>query len=123
MGFARLGLFSVVLGGAAAALMLFIPDRQWLFPVFVLMSLSIAGNAISLGAITMEFGKVDRLPTFVALSGTLLGFPALAAPLIGGWILELFSFNTLFLTAIVFSASAWLLLKTGVRDPRVGSRS
>ena len=41
------------------------------------------------------------------------------APIIGGWILDLFGFSALFAVALVFSFSGLILLRLGVRDPRV----
>ncbi len=119
LGHKWLGEFTTVLGAAALVLMLFLPGPGWLYPVFILMNLSMAGMHISRSCITMEFGGLDKLPTFTALSGTLLGLPTLLAPIIGGWILDLFGFSALFAAALVFSLSGLVLLRLGVRDPRV----
>ena len=119
LGHKWLGEFTTVLGVAALVLMLFLPGSGWLYPVFILMNLSLAGMRISRSCITMEFGGLDKLPTFTALSGTLLGVPTLLAPIIGGWVLDSFGFSALFAVALVFSLSGFVLLRLGVRDPRV----
>jgi MFS family permease len=119
LGHKWLGEFTTVLGGAALILMLFLPGPGWLYPVFILMNLSLAGMRISRSCITMEFGGLDKLPTFTALSGTLLGVPTLLGPIIGGWVLDSFGFSTLFAVALVFSFAGLILLRMGVRDPRV----
>jgi MFS family permease len=108
-----------ILGAGAAALMLFIPNPNWLFPVFILMNLSLAGLRISRMSITMEFGSLDKLPTFVALSNTLLAVPMLLAPVAGGWIIDIFGYRWLFIVAITFYMIGWFMLWRGVQDPRI----
>jgi MFS family permease len=119
LGHKWLGEFATLLGGAALVLMLFIPAPGWLYPVFIMMNLSLTGTQISRACITMEFGGLDKLPTFTALSGTLLGVPTLLAPILGGWVLDLFGFSTLFAAALGFSLCGLMLLHIVVRDPRI----
>ena len=90
-----------------------------MYPAFILMNLSMAGIQISRASITMEFGGIDRLPTYTALSGTILGVPTLIAPVIGGWILDLFGYRVLFLAALALSLAGWAVIRLRVRDPRV----
>lgn len=112
-----------ILGAAAAAFMLFIPNPNWLFPVFILMNLSLAALRISRMSITMEFGNLDKLPTFVALFNTLLAVPMLLAPVAGGWIIDVFGYRWLFILGITFYLIGWFMLWKGVRDPRMQRRS
>ncbi len=110
---------SILLGAASLVLMLFIPGEGWMYPAFILMNLSMAGIHISRASITMEFGGIDRLPTYTALAGTILGIPTLLGPVAGGWILDLFGYRTLFVTALILSLAGWALIRLRVRDPRV----
>jgi len=114
---------AAILGAGAAAFMLFISNPNWLFPVFILMNLSLAGLRISRMSMTMEFGSLDKLPTFVALSNTLLAVPMLVAPIAGGWIIDVFGYRWLFIVAITFYLIGWFMLWKGVQDPRVRRRS
>ncbi len=121
-GHAWLGKAAALLGAAAAGIMLLAPNSLWLFPVMVLMNLSLSCVRISRPSIIMEFGKGQRLPTFMALSNTLLAIPTLAAPVLGGLIIEIFDYRSLFVLGISFSCAAMIVLRFGVRDPRVTSR-
>jgi MFS family permease len=110
---------SALLGAGAALMMLLLPGPLWLYLVFILMNLSIAGLSISRMSLIMEFGGAERLPTFVALANTLLALPILLAPVMGGWVIEGLGYRWLFLLAVALAGSGWLLLMRGVRDPRV----
>ena len=68
----------------------------------------------------MDLGAGGRVPTYVALTTTLLAAPALAAPIAGGWLIELVDFRPVFAAGVVLALLGWLLLRLGVADPRVG---
>ena len=119
LGHKWLAEMSAVLGIGALLLMLVIPGPLWLFPVFIMANLSVTGRNIAVTCISMEIGGVDRLPTYTALSGTLLGIPTLIAPVLGGWVLDLLGFPLLFTLALVFALAGLIVLRFGVRDPRM----
>ena len=123
LGHKSLCSFSSLMGAAAAVMMVFAQGSGWLFPAFILLNLSRSGIRIARPAIIMEFGEPGRVPTFTALSSTLLALPTLLAPLAGGWLIEMIDYRTLFFVAAAFSVSSWLLLTFGVRDPRVSKQS
>jgi MFS family permease len=110
---------TAVLGVSALALVLVAPGPLWLYPVFIAMNLSHVGMLIAINCITMEFGGIDRLPTYTAISGSLFGIPMMLAPVLGGWILDQFGFKILFTTAIVFSLLGLVTMIRAVRDPRI----
>lgn len=114
--------FSALLGVFALVIMLFMPSVVWMYGVFLMMNLSLAGIKISRAAITMEFGNLDQMPTFVALSGTLLGVPTFFAPIIGGAILDAFGYATLFSVALIISVCGVVVFHFWVKDPRVRRR-
>ena len=122
MGHKFLAELSCLFGMAALALMLFIPSVNWIYLVFLLLNLGMSGLKISRGAITMEFSTEEQMPTFVALSGTLIGLPTFVAPIVGGGVLDAFGYTPLFATALVFSVVGVLVLKFKVNDPRVRRR-
>ncbi len=119
MGHKFLAELSCLFGMAALVLMLVIPSVNWIYLVFLLLNLGMSGLKISRGAITMEFSTEGQMPTFVALSGTLVGVPTFIAPIAGGAVLDAFGYTPLFATALVFSLIGVLVLKYKVRDPRV----
>jgi len=113
---------AALLGAASVLLMLFVAGKGWLYPVFVLMNLSLAGLAVSRMSITMEFSGLDRMPTFTAIAGTVFAFPVLLAPVIGGWILDAAGFRALFTCGLLLYLAGWALVRFRVRDPRVHRR-
>ena len=110
---------SALIGAAALIILLFAPNQSWMYPIFTLMNLSFSAFMISRNSITLEFGGSDKIPTFSALTGTLLALPTLLAPIIGGWILDFFGFRTLFILALAISIIGWGILRFWVQDPRI----
>ncbi len=117
-----LGELSTWMGIAALVLMLLIRGEAGLYPVFILMNLSMAGMQVSRSCITMEFGKAEKLPTYTALAGTLLALPTLLAPVLGGSILDAAGYPPLFWTALALSVVGWASLRWRVEDPRMSGR-
>ena len=58
----------------------------------------------------------------MAVTTTLLAFPALVAPILGGWLIDLMGFRPVFVAGAVLAVLGWLLMRTGVADPRVKPR-
>ncbi len=110
---------STVLGLAALGVVLCLPSRGWLYLVFVLANLSVAGLGITRAGITMEFGSLRELPTYTALSGTLLAFPTLLAPVIGGWIIDGVGYTALFVSALSATVVGLVYASVGVVEARV----
>ena len=67
----------------------------------------------------MEFCDSDKLPTYTALSNTLLAVPLLLAPVLGGGIIKILSYQWTFILAAFFYAAGWLVLHGLVEDPRL----
>ena len=122
MGHKFLTELSCLFGIGALILILFIPSVNWIYPVFLLLNLSISGLRISRGVISMEFSGEGQMPTFVALTGTLLGIPTFFAPIAGGAILDVFGYPVLFIISLVFSIAGLLVMRYRVQDPRVTRR-
>ncbi len=112
-----------LLGIGSLLLVLLIQSGVWLVPVFILMSLSFFGLQVTRNTITMEFCHEDELPTFVALSSTILGIPTLLAPIIGGWIIESFGYLPMFLSALGITVAGMVIMHYGVTDPRKNRKS
>lgn len=107
-----------ILGIASILIMLVLPGPYWLLLVFALATLSVSGRKVALFAVTMEFGRIEKLPTYTAVAGTLLSIPTLLAPILGGWSVELFGYLPSFVIALVLSLVGTVMTVGGMRDPR-----
>jgi MFS family permease len=109
---------SALLGAGALVLVMLAPGSLWLFPVFMLMNGAVSSMFVAGQGITMEFGGPGNLPTYVALANTILAFPILVAPILGGWLADTVGFQNLFVVALVLSLLGWAAMRWAVRDPR-----
>ncbi len=112
----------LIAGSVAAALSSLMawgaPSTGWLYPAFILSGLAnVAYWTIGM-AITMEFGSEENRPTYIGLSNTLVAPFTIIAPLIGGWIAQVASFQTTFMVSAVGGLAIAALLFCLVRDPR-----
>jgi MFS family permease len=110
--FSIAGLFSI----------LFIRSIWGLFIVFGILSFAHSGEYISDQNFAMEFGSEDNRPTYIGLSKTLTGPFFLVAPILGGSIIQLWGYNSMFMVALMLSISAFIIIKFFVNDPRDSSQ-
>ena len=115
-----LGKFGAMVGCLAALGIIIAPRQAWMYAVFMLANLSRECLNVSRQSITMEFCDTDKLPTYTALSNTLLAVPLLLAPVLGGGIIKILSYQWTFILAALFYAAGWLVLHGLVEDPRLG---
>jgi MFS family permease len=66
----------------------------------------------------MEFGTESERPTYIGMSKTLTGPFLLVAPIIGGWLVQMWGYQAMFLVAFLFSLLAFGTVKFFVVDPR-----
>ena len=107
-----------LIGITGVLLILVAPNELWLYAVYMLMSVSTAGVAVAGSSIILEFCPSDDVPTFSALSSTLLAIPILVAPVFGGWLVDAFGYRPLFVTALGFALLGLAVLRWAVREPR-----
>ncbi len=103
----------------ALGLILLVRHEVWLYLVFMLANMSMAAGMISGINITMEFGPPAEMPTYSALASTVNAVPILMAPLVGGWLVDLFGYQLMFIVAVVFTLVGIVYMHALVRDPRV----
>jgi MFS family permease len=113
---------AALLCAAAGLVMVIAPGAGWMYAAFALLTLSDAGIKVARPSLTMDLGAGGRVPTYVALTTTLLAAPALAAPILAGWLIDRLDFRPVFVAGVVLALLGWLLLRTGVSDPRVARR-
>lgn len=95
---------------ASVVLALLIKDAAWFALPFILYG--IANTAYwTIGiSINLEFGAAEEKPTYVGLCNTLLAPAAIFAPLLGGWLADLYGYQVTFYTSVVFSVLTLILL-------------
>jgi MFS family permease len=109
---------STLLNIACVLFVLYAPNTMLLYPAFMLVNASQAGMFVASTSIIMEFSDADDIPTFSALSGTIMAAPVLLAPILGGWLVDTAGYHTLLITALLFSGLGWAFMRWGVREPR-----
>jgi MFS family permease len=100
---------------------LFVESVWGLYIVFGLISFAHAGEYIADQNIAMEFGDEADRPTYIGMSKTLTGPFLLIAPIIGGGIVKIWGYQSMFLTAMMISGIAFVIVKFFVVDPRATS--
>ena len=98
--------------------LLFVDSIWGLYIVFGIISFAHSGEFIADQNIAMEFGKEADRPTYIGMSKTLIGPFLLAAPIIGGGIVKLWGYQSMFLTALILAVFAFGIIKFFVKDPR-----
>jgi MFS family permease len=101
-----------------AFLPLLINDITGLYFVFALAGVSIAVLWTSILAFTADFGREQERPYYIGLSNTLVAPVTLAAPFVGGWLIDTASFEVTFMLAGVAGVLTALLFAFLVRTPQ-----
>ncbi len=99
--------------------LIFIESVWALYIVFGLISFAHAGEYIADQNIAMEFGGEADRPTYIGMSKTLTGPFFLVGPIIGGGIVNLWGYQSMFLTALIISMIAFVIIKFFVAEPRL----
>lgn len=94
------------------------PSLDWFYLIFVLEGLAnVAIWTIGM-AITVEFGSEVERPTYIGLSNTLVAPFSIIAPLLGGWMVDNISYQSMFILAAVLGLVTALALIFLVKNPR-----
>jgi MFS family permease len=94
------------------------PSPWWFFPIFFLRGAVNGGSFVSGISIVYEFTDAENRPTYIGLANTIPGMAGSIAPLIGGWLAVVLSYQAMFILAAIIGVISWLLLHFGVREPR-----
>jgi MFS family permease len=109
-------------GMLAMALSIFVavtaPTLEWFYLVFALAGFTNGVLWTSILTLTVEFGSEADRPYYIGLANTLIAPATLIAPMIGGLLVDLVSFQATFLLALAASLLAVLVLMVVLRDPR-----
>ena len=94
------------------------PSLGWFYLIFILAGLAnVAIWTIGM-AITVEFGTEVERPTYIGLSNTLVAPFSIVAPLVGGWMVDAISYQSMFISAAVLGVMTAIVLTFLVRNPR-----
>ena len=94
------------------------PSLGWFYLIFILEGLAnVAIWTIGM-AITVEFGSEAERPTYIGLSNTLVAPFSILAPLLGGWMVDAISYQSMFIVAAVLGIATALTLTFLVKNPR-----
>ncbi len=117
-GHRRAMLLGTLAGLAAPVVALLAPNVGWLFVVFVLIGIHAVSYWLLGITLTLEFGRPADRPAYVGLANTLTAPSGALAPLLGGWAIDAFGYNAMFLVAVVGGVLALAMLGLAVKDPR-----
>jgi MFS family permease len=93
----------------------------WIYLVFALIGISMAGGFSSSTAIVFEFCPPDHRPIYIGLSNTLLALPLAIASLLGGLLAQALGYQGLFAISLVLSLLGGGMLLWLVREPRAAA--
>jgi MFS family permease len=79
----------------------------------------LGGTFVSGLSIVYEFSDAENRATYIGLGSTLPGISGALAPLIGGMLVGVISFQGMFLLSTCIAATSWALLRFTVREPRI----
>ena len=94
------------------------PSPWWFFAIFFLRGAVSAGSFISGISIVYEFTDAEDRPTYIGLANTIPGVMGAVAPLIGGWLAVMISYQSMFALAAIIGVISLVLLRFTVREPR-----
>jgi len=96
---------------AIVLLLALINPGVWsIYVLFLILGFAQSGYIIGELIIAMELGPNEQRPIYIGLARTLPGVFILIAPLIGGFIVGQFSYQSMFFVALLFSLCGILLL-------------
>jgi MFS family permease len=98
--------------------LLFVNSIWGLYIIFGILSFAHSGEYISDQNFAMEFGAEKDRPTYIGLSKTLTGPFFLVSPLVGGSIIQIWGYHSMFMVALILSIIAIITIKFFVQDPR-----
>jgi MFS family permease len=94
------------------------PNPLWFFLIFFLRGAVTAGTFISGISIVYEFTDAESRATYIGLANTIPGVAGAIAPLMGGWMVGVISYQVMFILSAIFGMISWALLRFAVREPR-----
>jgi len=93
------------------------PSFEWLYPAVILAGVANTVLWSITMAMTLQFGGENDRPTYVGMANTLIAPATIIAPLIGGWLADLYGYQSTFMLAALAGLGAALVFHFFVKDP------
>ncbi|MFN8376810.1 MAG: MFS transporter [Anaerolineae bacterium] len=116
-GHRKVMVFGALLLTASAFVAMLAPSQGWFYLVFTLAGISNATMWATAMALTIEFGSPAEKPLYIGVTNTAQALPAIAAPILGGWLADIASFQATFLVSVIGGLLMAVILFLVVRDP------
>ena len=104
-------------GILSAGAILLTHDITGVYAAYALLGVASASGMISYIAMLMELAPPDKADMYLGLSGLLRAPSVIAAPLIGGFLADRFSYNAVFGAALAGAALSGMILVLKVKPP------
>lgn len=101
----------------SALLAFFIKDSFWFSLVFILAGFANTAYWTIGMAIALEFGSDSEKPTYVGMSNTLIAPATILAPIIGGLLADIFSYESTFVISAICGLLTFVIVAAIVKDP------
>lgn len=107
-----------LLMGGSILLAITAPSLSWFYLIFALAGAANSTSWTTILAITSEFGTDAERPFYIGLTNTLIAPATLAAPIIGGFLVDAYGFDAMFGVALIAGLLAVSVLLGLMHDPR-----
>jgi len=93
------------------------PSLTWFYFVFAFLGINVGSEIMARYNIAIEFARDQRRAIHLGLMNALLA-PFYAVGLLGGWLSDLFGYETVFLAGACCSMIGILMMILAVKEPR-----
>jgi MFS family permease len=93
------------------------PSLMWFYLVFAFLGVNVGSEIMARYNIAVEFARDQRRAIHLGLMNALLA-PCYAVGLLGGWLSDLFGYETVFLSGALCSSIGVMIMIIAVREPR-----
>jgi MFS family permease len=101
----------------ASIIALTTPTIGWFMLSFALLGMTLGSELMIRQNLALEFSSIDQRSTYIGIMNTTLA-PLYFAGILGGWIIDMIGFTSVFVFGSVCSVAGILLLMLTVREPR-----
>ncbi|MCK8827405.1 MFS transporter [Natroniella acetigena] len=112
-------LLAAVFNAAGVLVAFFAQQRFAFYLVFILTGIALGGNSVSFMTIIPDFcSKLEERPLYVGLTSTIIGLAVTVISLLGGLLVDLYSYRLVFGITFVMISLGIIFLLWKVKDPK-----